>query len=150
VDVGAQRLEHPKQKLDSKRADTYTLAKRLRLATLGQHKTRTDKLAFAKQRLAFQRPDKLITAAQLETHKLGQHLLRATQLQVRQTQQRFESMAEQLNLVNPLATLDRGFSVTRAADKTILRQSKQVTKGDKIDVQLSDGDLHCEVLEVSS
>ena len=150
VDVCAQRLEHPKQKLDGKRGDTFSLAKRLRQATLTQQKYKSDKQSFARQRLISQQPGKQIIQGQFETQRLGQQLQRASQSQLLQTRQKFESMAEQLNLVNPLATLDRGFSVTRRADKSVLRKSKQVAQGDKIDVQLSEGELHCEVLEISS
>jgi len=149
VDTAARRLEHPKQKLDGKRTDTVALTKRLMHATLTQQKSRLDKQSFINQRLIFQQPDKRITLAQHEVRRLGQHLKRGGRSQIRQAQQKFDSMAEQLNLVNPLATLDRGFSIARDAKKTVLRQSNQLAQGDKIDVQLSEGKLHCEVLEIT-
>ena len=148
VDLRAQRLEHPKQKLNNKRSETFALAHRLLQATYTQQKENQNKYSFAKQRMVAQRPDKSITLAQNETLKLGQQLRRAGQSQLHQTQQKFGSMAEQLNLVNPLATLDRGYSIARGSDQSVLRQSKQVTEGDKVQVQLSKGELQCEVLEI--
>ena len=57
-------------------------------------------------------------------------------------------MADQLNLVNPLATLERGFAIAHDSNKTVLRNSAQVAPGDKVDVRLSDGELHCEIVKV--
>ena len=60
--------------------------------------------------------------------------------------ERFSSIADQLNLVSPLATIGRGFAIARDNDGIILRHSKQASPDDKISVQLSDGLLDCTVV----
>jgi len=146
VDINAQRLEHPKQKLDGKRLDTLVLAKRLQQAVQARQLGQKNKVTLSRQRLLAQLPAKRIALAHKETRQLSQRLQRTSQSRISQTQQQFSSMAEQLNLVSPLATLDRGFSITRDATKMILRNSANVAQGDEVDVQLRDGELHCKVL----
>ena len=148
VDLNGQRLEHPKQKLDSKRADTLALTRRLRQTMDTQQEININKYNFTCKRLVSNKPDKQISASFRETHRLGRQLQLAAQSEVRQAQQKFESMAEQLNLVNPLATLERGFAIALDSNKTVLRNSAQVAPGDKVDVRLSDGELHCEIVKV--
>ncbi len=54
--------------------------------------------------------------------------------------------AAQLNILSPLATLERGFSITtRIRDHAILKNAKDVKPGEKIHVQLRKGKLECTV-----
>ena len=58
------------------------------------------------------------------------------------------SIGSELNLVSPLATLERGYSITRDHADGIIRDSKAASLGDTVNVQLKNGSLECEVLEV--
>jgi exodeoxyribonuclease VII large subunit len=60
------------------------------------------------------------------------------------------ALAGQLNLVSPLATLERGFSISRDAQQNIIRRTSQVNNNDTISVQVPDGHLDCVVTEVVS
>ena len=57
-------------------------------------------------------------------------------------------VGEQLNIVSPLATLERGFSIGFDCKGDILRSSTQVNKGDEVQIRLAQGRLLCEVAEV--
>jgi exodeoxyribonuclease VII large subunit len=59
-------------------------------------------------------------------------------------------LSAQLAAFNPHAVLQRGYSVTRTADGTILRTTKDVRKGDPIVTQLAKGTLESEVKKTSS
>jgi exodeoxyribonuclease VII large subunit len=51
-----------------------------------------------------------------------------------------------LNGLNPLAILERGYSVTRRLpDYTLLKEAKEVRVGDKVEVSLWVGALECRV-----
>ena len=56
---------------------------------------------------------------------------------------RLHALAQHLNALSPLATLKRGYSITRKTDGEVLTDAEQVSVGDKIEVQLSRGHLTC-------
>ncbi len=59
---------------------------------------------------------------------------------------KLQLFAGKLDALSPLATLERGFSIsTRAKDNKILRDAKQIHIGDKIRIQLMTGRLECTV-----
>jgi len=100
-------------------------------------------------RLKSQSPNKFLALKKNNVKGTGQRLLRATKHELSTAQTRFESLGGQLNLVNPLATLDRGFSITRDQHNTILRRAEHSNTNDRITVTLAKGSLSCEVVEVN-
>ena len=60
---------------------------------------------------------------------------------------RLHTLAERLNTLSPLATLKRGYSISRKTDGEVLTDAKQVSVGDRIEVQLSQGHFACRVEE---
>ena len=60
---------------------------------------------------------------------------------------RLHTLAERLNALSPLATLKRGYSISRKTDGEVLTDAKQVSIGDRIEVQLAQGHLACRVEE---
>ena len=59
----------------------------------------------------------------------------------------YKLLVNTLKLVNPLGILEKGYSVISSNDK-IIKSSKEVKKGDLIDVRLSKGTLKAEVKDV--
>lgn len=64
---------------------------------------------------------------------------------LQQHQQTLATAAAKLDTLSPLATLQRGFAIA-TKDQILLRSTTQVTAGDKISVQLMEGNIHCKVL----
>ena len=60
------------------------------------------------------------------------------------------TLAQRLNALSPLATLERGYSISRKTDGAVLSSADQVSVGDRIEIQLSDGHLVCRVEEFLS
>ncbi len=58
-----------------------------------------------------------------------------------------QSLADQLNSLSPLATLDRGYSLCRDSSGSIITSSQDVKTGDSINVILSQGRIACSVDE---
>ena len=56
-----------------------------------------------------------------------------------------QTLAQRLNALSPLATLERGYSISRKMNGEILISNQQVSVNDKIEVQLSHGHLACRV-----
>lgn len=56
-----------------------------------------------------------------------------------------EKESRRLDALSPLATLSRGFSVCKTRDGQVLKNSGQVSAGDRINLRLSKGELLCQV-----
>ena len=54
---------------------------------------------------------------------------------------RFQQLIGKLNLLSPLATLERGYSITRDSQGTVIQQSHQVQVGGEIETLLKDGKI---------
>src|SRR5699024_10217247 len=64
---------------------------------------------------------------------------------------KFTSALDKLILLNPLATMSRGFSLAyRTTDDTVLKSVKDVKIEDEIEVKVNDGRLSCEVIDKRS
>ena len=64
---------------------------------------------------------------------------------------KFTSALDKLILLNPLATMSRGFSLAyRTTDDTVIKSVKDVKIKDEIEVQVNDGRLSCEVIDKRS
>jgi exodeoxyribonuclease VII large subunit len=63
---------------------------------------------------------------------------------------RLRTAIGRLESLSPLAVLGRGYAVAWNADKTrILREASSVAAGERVNVRLERGELHCEVLDVT-
>lgn len=51
-----------------------------------------------------------------------------------------------LGAVSPLATLARGYAIVRTSDGNLVRSVQQVGSGERIDVQVSDGEFEAKVM----
>ena len=84
-----------------------------------------------------QRVDDLETACRTSmTHRLGN------------AERDLCALAQRLNALSPLATLKRGYSISRKTDGEVLTSTEQVSVDDRIEVQLAHGHLACRVEEV--
>ena len=63
------------------------------------------------------------------------------------SENRLHTLAQRLNALSPLATLKRGYSISRKTDGAVLTAAEQVSVGDKIEVQLARGHLACRIEE---
>ena len=81
-----------------------------------------------------QRVDDLETACRTTmTHRLGN------------AERDLYALAQRLNALSPLATLKRGYSISRKMDGQVLTSTEQVSVDDRIEVQLAHGHLACRV-----
>mgnify|MGYP000607373513 FL=1 len=58
----------------------------------------------------------------------------------------FVHLIEQLQLVSPLATIARGYSVTRNAEDKVISSVAQVSSDDRLTIQLTDGVINAKVV----
>ncbi|MGB1198169.1 MAG: exodeoxyribonuclease VII large subunit [Thalassotalea sp.] len=95
-------------------------------------------------------PHNAISQQKKQTQQLNARLIQATNKLLLQKQQAFAHAIEQLHLVSPLATIARGYSVSRNSQQEIIRSVEQVNEEDTITVELSDGYLTTKVMTISN
>ena len=64
------------------------------------------------------------------------------------SERELHTLAQRLNALSPLATLERGYSISRKTDGQVLKSAEQVSVGDRVEIQLADGHLACRVEEL--
>ena len=146
IDMTTRQLVHPRQQLKQNQLKLETSSKRMSQLMQQHLFQRQNQLKQSQQR--FKTP---ITNSSLKKQKinnLGQRFKLANSNNHKQLIQQFSSLSEQLHLVSPLATINRGFSIARDQNDKILRSKDQVEKNQMIEVQLSDGKLDCTVNEI--
>jgi len=136
---------HPEQQLlvHQQKADELTLRlsqviKRFMMQT----KHYPDQL---QQRLHQLSPVKKITEQQIKITQLKQRLDHAMQNSLQHKSESFVHIINQLQLVSPLATIARGYSVTRNNKGKVVNSTRQVAINEEISIQVSDGAIKARV-----
>lgn len=148
VDMTARQLVHPKQQLSQKSEKLLLTQQRLYRSIVTDLSRRFEKNKEQRTRLILQTPYKRIHDDGKRTLSLGQRLLRVQSQRLKSAQQNISALSGQLNAVSPLATLDRGYSIARDKNSDIVRSTDQTKPKDRLKVEVSNGILDCEVLQV--
>ena len=74
----------------------------------------------------------------------------AVERRLNDSERDLRTLAQRLNALSPLATLERGYSISRKTDGEVLTSAEQVSIDDRVEIQLADGHLACRVEELSS
>lgn len=137
---------HPEQQLQLQQQKSDELAIRLKQAmkrNIEQIQTKPTQL---NQRLLQQSPGKVIQFLQKKVSQDEHRITQAMQNALQHKSENFVHLIEQLHLVSPLATIARGYSVTRDIENKVITKVAQVAKGEEITVQLSDGHINAKVV----
>lgn len=137
VDGLAQRLRHPAEQLANRRRHLDHLAHRLALAQASRLALASQGLAHLRARcqMALPRPDHL----QSRLHGLAGRLARAIATGLKQRQARITALATHLDHLNPAAVLERGYSIVRRMDGSIVRDSRQMAVDETVELTLARG-----------
>lgn len=143
-----QRLRHPRQQLQEQAQKVDELETRLHQQTRRQLTQHQEQLRQYWRRLTAIRPDHRLRLARERVHENHQRLERAMRGCVEREQERTRNLAAQLDLVSPLATLNRGYAIAQDQSGTILRRADQRAPGDAVSIRLGQGRLACRVEDV--
>ncbi|EOW2078965.1 exodeoxyribonuclease VII large subunit [Vibrio mimicus] len=133
--------QHPQARLERQQQQLDELSLRLeqkmhqRLATQQQ---RWDRLS---HKVQLNSPTHLIRQQRFNLLQQEQRLTQLIQHHLIQSRHQLALLSEKMDAVSPLATLARGYSVTRTAQGELVRQSAQVKPGDTLVTQLMDGEI---------
>ena len=145
-----KRLDHqdPKRRLEQQSQRLDELSGRLQqLLNLRLHQGER-RLANLELRLQARSPEKLLAAGK-RRHQLAQERLH-TLMNKRQdlAAHRLAMLRARLDGISPLATLGRGYSITRTPSGEVISRAAQVSPGQQLVTTLAEGSLRVRVEEV--
>jgi len=131
----AQRLDELEQRLGR--------GWRQRLAQLHS------RLGAARARLLQHSPSRLLQALRARATQLAQRLIYCAELQRTRRRQKLAVLSRALETVSPLATLQRGYSITlNLKDGAVLVDSTQASVGDRLETRLARGRLYSRITDI--
>jgi exodeoxyribonuclease VII large subunit len=135
------RMTHPREKLLEKQQTLDHLDLRLQQAWKMQQYAAENKIHRLTLRLNQHHPKHLVTQTTLKQQALQKRLYNAITQNLHHRKIGLKNLAHQAHLVSPLATLQRGYSITTQADNSVVRRADQIKLGDQIQTHLSAGKL---------
>lgn len=145
LDGVSKRLRHPGERLRQQAQRLDDLDMRLRRAFNQQLASQRERLARLDARLAAQHPGRSLALLRQRLDGLAERLPRAMQGQLRNQRQRLGALAGQLQIVSPLATLGRGYSILLDERGQAVRSAAQTQPGQRLKARLSEGELDVRV-----
>ncbi len=148
----ANRIQssHPKQNLNHQLQLCHQLANRLHKSLESKLNTKRDSFNQLNLRHKLASPSATLQRNQKTLDQHFQRLLRSKNLIFKTHRVELQRLSHQLNVVSPLSTLDRGYSITRNQQSEIVTSIKTLSPGQKLETQLSDGSLISNIIEVNS
>lgn len=95
----------------------------------------------------FQSPGAYVDERKAALSGAGERLTAAFRNLIAAKKERYVFLGASLDAMSPLAVLSRGYSIARGTDGRVLRDSNEVSAGDRIDVRLHKGEIKCRVIE---
>ncbi len=137
---------HPEQQLQLQQQKVDELAIRLKQVIKRNMQENMARPMQLNQRLLQQSPAKTIQLQQQHLEQHHQRLSQAMQNTLDQKSKNFVNLIEQLQIVSPLATIARGYCVTRDQNNKVITKVEQVNTNEVISVQLTDGRIKARVI----
>ncbi|RWZ60118.1 exodeoxyribonuclease VII large subunit [Halobacillus fulvus] len=141
-------FKYPEQLMKQKEQDLDRLLEQLTSQIKRSHSQASERFRYINKRLSQQGPESQIKDGKekLEAYK-KQFTLRFQNL-LTQKQNQFEKSLDKLTLLNPLDIMKRGYAIPFDTKGKVVKRVHQVQKGDRLSVQVQDGSLDVEVLDV--
>lgn len=150
IDGLRRRLRHPGERLRQQAQRLDDLEMRLQRAMSQRLRSGRDQLGRLETRLAGQHPERLLALLRQRLEHLHQRLPRAMQATLRERRQKLEAAAQTLQVVSPLATLGRGYSILLDDRGRAVRRAADTAPGQRLSARLHEGELKLRVEETSA
>ena len=142
----SKRLKHPARQLSEFSQQLDELEMRLVTALKHRLNYKQNDLKTLTNRLLFQNPQTEIINTRKHLVFLRKSLNSTIKFNLHKKKSELESAAGNLNIVSPLATLNRGYAiVSQPEDQQIVRSYSDVKPNDEIEVRIANGQLNCTV-----
>jgi exodeoxyribonuclease VII large subunit len=149
--VGRFRQAHPGRRLQQQAQRLDELDQRMRRAWQHNRRQTAAQLATLQHRLLQHSPQHQLQRLVATAQQLAQRLKYCIYIQITRRREKLSALSRSLEAISPLATLQRGYSITlNQRDGTLLVDAAQVRPGDSLETRLARGRLVSEVKEVKS
>ncbi|MEE1869764.1 MULTISPECIES: exodeoxyribonuclease VII large subunit [Pseudomonas] len=145
LDSLTRRLRHPGERLRQQAQRLDDLDMRLRRAFEQRLNQRRERLARLDTRLAAQHPGRTLALLKQRLDSLAERLPRAMRDTLKDRRQRLQAHAQTLQIVSPLATLGRGYSILLDERGQAIRSAAQTHNGQRLTARLGEGELQVRV-----
>jgi exodeoxyribonuclease VII large subunit len=149
LDNIAKDLKHPGQKITEQHQRLDEIEETLQRLIKHELSKYQAKFFHLQHALSQAQPRKKLISLEARIGDLHYRLVLAMQKNISSYHNRLRISAAQLNTVSPLATLARGYTITKTANGKIVTSASQVKQGDDIEVQLADGLLYANINNIS-
>ncbi len=122
-----------------------SINKRLEKAVVNRLERTRQRLTYCTASQSLQRPYIITGNRQQTLDTVTNNLLRMGKLKVADKSAQLAGIAGKLNVLSPLATLARGYSICTDAMGKAVTEARTVELGARVDVLLDKGTLHCKV-----
>lgn len=124
------------------------VSSRLKLLLTSTVTHNRQQLAFLTEHSVLRNPHKLIEERQLTVDHLNMNIEKIMQLKTTAAKGKFASLVAKLDSLSPLAVLGRGYSMIKDETDKIINSATQLSIGQYLKVNLSDGQADMEVLSI--
>ncbi|OCG57711.1 exodeoxyribonuclease VII large subunit [Gilliamella sp. Nev3-1] len=143
------QTQHPQTKLEKQLNQLLTYRHSLYENIQQYFFKQSNRYNFLDRRLLRVSPQNNITYLGQLVRQKQQQLINLIDQKLTKSQHQFVLQTSQLNNVSPLATLERGYSVTINQNNTVVRRCEQVTVGEFIVTRLKKGKLVSQIIEIN-
>lgn len=124
------------------------LQARLRNRALGILQEKSTELTNLQESYAFKQPKVLIDQFSQRLDEMLRQLQNYTKSFFSENKQKFQALAGKLNVLSPLAILERGYSISFYGDGKPLKDASKIKKGDTMATRLWKGTVYSEVTKI--
>ena len=149
LDELAIRLQqqHPGVRLRQQAERIATLGARLGQAGRSRIRIQHASLETLATRLQAQAPARRVSETRAHLERLARRSETVMRQSLEERRTRVKALARELHAISPLATLERGYSITLNEGQQAITDSRKVRKGETLEVRLARGSIRCEVTE---
>ncbi|WP_067728113.1 exodeoxyribonuclease VII large subunit [Oceanobacillus damuensis] len=141
-------FRYPEQLVKQKEQELDNYLEKLERSMIKNNKDKEAQFTHLIRRINSQHPEKQLEQAKINLDKAIKQQNDSMKQIIERKAVKLENNMDKLTLVNPLEIMKRGFALPYTAEGKIIRSVKKVSQKDMISVNLSDGNLNCQVLTI--
>ncbi|MHA6494234.1 exodeoxyribonuclease VII large subunit [Pseudomonas borbori] len=145
LDGLSRRVRHPGERLRQQAQRLDDLEMRLQRAFERQLSTRRERLERLHTRLSGQHPERNLRLLRQRLDSLAERLPRAMREGLKTRRLQLQNHMQTLNVVSPLATLGRGYSILLDERNRAIRSAADTQPGQRLTARLGEGQLEVRV-----
>lgn len=143
------QYSHPRNTINQRNQQIDNMQRQSELALLNLLQTKKHLLERVRNSLTYSSPRQSIDKLRYTLDVFQQYMNNLITVEVDGSKQYIDSLQTKLIAFSPRATLERGYAIVNAKGGRILRSSKGMEEGDRVDIILAEGNLKTEVKKVT-